>query len=388
MDQSSRQDAPSRAREIAPILAAESDAIERERRLTETTLEALHQARMFRMLLAREFGGDAVHPAHYARAVETIARADGSTGWVVFVANSAALLAAFMDPLAAQRVFGDARATAAWGPPGAPVAQAVPGGYRVSGRWGFASGCLHASWMGAHCQVREPDGSLRRHASGRPLIRSLMFPATEARIIDDWQVIGLRGTASNSYAVEDQFVPEAFSATREDMRAARTRGKLSSFSQMGLYAVGSAAVALGLARGMLDAFIETARTKTPRGNTPLTESPVVHLQLAQSEAKLAAARAFLIEALDVAYAEALPAEPLSLAMRARLRLAAIHALDVASLIGDYAYKSAGTDAIFPGPFERRFRDIHTVCQQIQARQSNFEPIGRVLLGQEPEGVTL
>ena len=389
MDQSSRQDATTRAREIAPIIAAESDAIERERRLTGTALEALHQARIFRMLLAEEFGGDAVHPAEYVRAVEEISRADGSAGWVVFVANSAALLAAFMEPTAAQLVFGDTRATAAWGPPGAPVAQAVAGGYRVSGRWGFASGCLHASWMGAHCQVREPDGSLRRHASGRPAIRSLMFPAERARIIDDWHVIGLRGTASNSYAVEDLFVPEAFSATREDMRAARTPGRLSSFSQMGLYAVGSAAVALGLARGMLSAFVDLARNKTPRGSAPLAENPVVHMQLAQTEARLAAARAFLVEALEEAYAIAEPTEPLSPAVRARVRLAAIHALDTAAGVGDFAYKAAGTDAIFlGGAFERRFRDIHTVCQQIQARQANFEPLGRVLLGQDPEGVTL
>ncbi len=389
MNQISRIDVVARARAVAPVIAAQGDAIEQARRLTAPVLDALHDARLFRMLLPRAFGGDEVHPVEYVRAVEEISGQDGSTGWCVFVACSASLLAAYMEPAAAQDVWGGPRATAAWGPPGPPVADAVPGGYRVSGIWSFASGCPHASWMGAHCQVREPDGTLRRHPTGRPLIRSLMFPADRARIIDDWTVIGLRGTASSSYAVEDVFVPEALSATREDLRAVRTPGKLACFSQMGLYSVGCAAVALGLARGMLDAFVDLARSKTPRAVTPLADSPVVLTQLAQTEAKLSACRALLTEALAEAWAVADETEPLGTAPRARVRLAAIHALQTAAEVGDYAYKAAGTDAIFPGRgFDRRFRDLHTVSQQIQARLANFEPLGKVLLGREPEGVIL
>ena len=389
MDQFAGPDFSARARSVAPVLAAEADAIERAGRLTQPVLDAMHEAGLFRMLLPRAFGGDEAHPVDYMHAVEQVSGFDGSTGWCLFVACSSSLLAAYMDPEAAREVYADRRATVAWGPPGQPIADAVPGGYRVSGTWSFASGCRHAAWMGAHCQVREPDGALRLHPSGRPLIRSLVFPAERARVFDDWDVIGLRGTASSSYAIEDVFVPEAFSATREDLRAVRTPGKLSSFSQMGLYSVGCAAVALGIARAMLDAFVELARAKAPRGNKKLAENPVVHLQLAQIEARLAASRALLAEALGEAWAIAAPPEPLDLATRAQVRLAAIHALQTAAETGDYAYKAAGTDAIFLGSaFERRFRDLHTVGQQIQARLSNFEPIGRLLLGQEPDGVIL
>ena len=130
--------------------------------------------------------------------------------------------------------------------------------------------------------------------------------------------MGLRGTASSSYVVEDVFVPEAFSATREDMRAVRTPGKLYSFSQMGLYSVGCAAVALGIARAMLDGFVAVASSKTPRGIAPLAQIPSRDLQLAQTEARLAAARAFLAEALGEAWAMADPSEPLGLAPRARV----------------------------------------------------------------------
>lgn len=389
MDQFSPPDVVARARDVAPVIVAHADAIEREQRFPQPVLDALHETRLFRMLLPRAFGGDEVHPVDYARAVEELSRHDGSVGWCVFVACSASLLAAFMEPASSREVFADPRAAVAWGPPGAPIADAVPGGYRVSGTWHFASGCRHATWMGAHCHVREPDGSLRPHPSGRPLVRSLLFPADRARILDDWTVIGLRGTASSSYTVEDLFIPEEFSATREDMRAVRTPGKLYTFSQMGLYSVGCAAVAIGIARAMLESFVEVARSKTPRGLVPLADSPVVRVQLAQIEARLAAARALLAEALEEAWAITDGTEPLDLAIRARVRLAALHALQTAAETGDYAYKAAGTDAIFLGsPFERRFRDLHTVSQQIQARLANFEPVGQVLLGQEPDGVIL
>ncbi len=378
-----------RARDLAQAIAAAADTIERTRRIPEALLTELHQARLFRMLLPRSVGGDEVEPSIYIEAVGELTRHDGSVGWCASIANSIGLFAPYLDPEPARTVFGDPRATVAWGPPGKPVADAVPGGYRVSGTWHFASGCRHAAWMGAHCQVREPDGTLRLHPSGRPLVRSLLFPADRARIIDDWNVIGLRGTASNSYAVEDLFVPEAFSATREDMRAVRTPGKLYTFSQTGLYSVGSAAVALGIARAMLESFVSIARSKTPRGIAPLAESPVVRVQLAQTEARLSAARALLAEALDEAWVVAAETEPLGLATRARVRLAAIHALQTAAEVGDYAYKAAGTDAIFIGSeFERRFRDLHTVSQQIQARLANFEPVGQVLLGRKPDGPIL
>ena len=138
---------------------------------------------------------------------------------------------------------------------------AVPGGYRVTGRWDFASGCRHASWMGAHCNVVQPDGSLRLNRTGRPTIRTLLFPIEQATLIHTWDVIGLRGTASDSYSVDDLFVPEAFSTTREDPTLRREPGRLYAFTMQGLYAVGVAGVAMGTARAMLDAFKALARDK-------------------------------------------------------------------------------------------------------------------------------
>src|SRR5215469_8153301 len=245
-----------RASDLAASIAAAADEIERSRRITEPLLSRLHDARLFRMLYPRSVGGDEVEPAVYIEAVAELAKHDGSVGWCVSIANSIGLFAPYLDLEAARAVFGDPRATCAWGPPNDCRGIAVPGGYRVTGRWDFASGCRHASWMGAHGTVVEPDGSLRLNNAGRPTLRTWLFPAKEAMLLDNWNPIGLRGTASESYTVKDLFVPEEFTGTRDDPSLRREPGPLYAFPQQTLYSVGIASVALGIARGMLDAFIE------------------------------------------------------------------------------------------------------------------------------------
>jgi alkylation response protein AidB-like acyl-CoA dehydrogenase len=385
MDHQDRQDPIVRARDLAAAIAAASDAIEHTRRIPEPLLAQLHASRLFRMLLPRSAGGDQIDPASYLLAVEEVARHDASIGWNVFLANSSALITAFLEPAVAQTMFGDQPTILAWGPPNASRATAVAGGYRVTGRWDFASGCRHASWMGAHCQVVEPDGSLRVDRHGRPAIRTLLFPAAEATLIDCWNPIGLRGTASDSYSLTDLFVAEAFSTTREDPALRRERGPLYAFTMQGLYAVGVAGVALGIAGAMLDAFIALACRKVPRGLQRLADSALVQADVARAQASLGAARAYLIDTLSSIYAEADDVVPIDVAERARVRLAATHAIHGAIEVADFTYKAAGVDAIFPGsPFERRFRDIHTLSQQIQSRTAHFEAVGKVLLGTPPD----
>jgi alkylation response protein AidB-like acyl-CoA dehydrogenase len=386
MDDQDRSNPTARARDLKAAIAAASDAIEATRRLPEPLVGRLHEARLFRMLLPRSVGGDQIDPVNYLLAIEELSRHDGSTGWVVFVGNSSGLIAAYMQPDAARTIFADPCSTVAWGPPNAARVNAVPGGYRVSGTWDFASGCRHASWMGAHGQVVEADGSIRCDARGKPIVRSLLFPSREAVILDTWNTIGLCGTGSESYRVTDVFVPEAFTALRADPTSRREPGPLYAFTMPGLYAVGVAGVALGIAQAMFEAFVALAGTKAPRGLKRLADNPVIQAEVARGEARLGAARAYLIETLASIYARADDVEPIEVADRARVRLACTNAIQGAIEVADYAYKAAGVDAIFPGsPFERRFRDIHTLSQQIQSRTSHYEEVGQVLLGMPPEG---
>ncbi len=374
-----------RARDLAEAITAAADEAERLRRLPPALVERLHEARLFRMLYPRSLGGDEVEPGLYVLAVAEVARADGSAGWCVSIANSTGLFAPYLSLGAARRVFGDPRATCAWGPPNECHGIAVPGGYRISGRWDFASGCRHASWMGAHGPVVEPDGSLRKNRYGRPAILTWLFPAKEATLLDNWNPIGLRASASESYTVKDLFVPEELTGTREDPSLRREPGPLYAFPQQTLYSVGIASVALGIARGMLDALIELALKKTPRGAGRLADSAAIQAGIARSEARLGSACTWLVETVREIYGRAGTSAPIDLPDRARARLAGSHAITSASKVADWTYKAAGVDAIFPGsPFERRFRDIHTLTQQIQSRDAHYETVGQVLLGQPPE----
>jgi alkylation response protein AidB-like acyl-CoA dehydrogenase len=385
----SKVDPVARARALGPVLTAAADEIERTQEIPEPLLSQLHEARLFRMLLPRSAGGDQVEPWVYLRAIEEIARCDGSVGWNSFVANSSALIAPFIPIEAARTIYGDPRGLIAWGPPNQHRAIAAPGGYRVTGEWHFASGSRQANWIGAHCHVVEPDGSLRLNRFGRPTVRTLLMPKEKTTPIRDWQTLGMRGTASEGYAITDVFVPEEFSGTREDPTLRRDRGPLYAFTTQNLYAVGVAAVALGIARAMHEAFMTLTVDKVPRYMTRLADNPVVQARVARNEAALGSARAWLIDILEECWAAADDIEPLGSADRARVRLGCSQAILASLEVVDAVYKAAGTSAIFLGtPFERRFRDIHTLSQQIQSREAHFEIVGRVMLNGDPENTFL
>lgn len=381
MPSGSPSDALSVARALGSRIAAAADAIERTRRIPETLLSELFASGLWRLLLPASFGGGEVAPGLYFQAVAEVARHDASVAWNMFVANSAALIAPHLEAATARAIFADPRTLIAWGPPNECELRAVAGGYRVTGRWDFASGCRQANWMGAHAHVREPDGSLRLNRWGQKTVRTVLFPACQATLLDTWHTIGLKGTASDSYAVADVFVAEAYSATREDPAGRKMPGALFAFPMQGLYAVGVAGVAMGVAREMLCGLVSLAQAKTPRGQPQLSEQAQVQSDVARAEARLGAAEAFMLTTLDDIYGRAGLWDVVDVGDRGRVRLVCANAIQGAIEVCDMVYKTAGVSAIFPGtPFERRFRDMHTLSQQIQSRASHFEAVGRILLG--------
>ena len=375
----------SRARALGPDLEAAADEIERTKRIPAELLAKIHAARLGRMFLPRLFGGDEIDPCTYLHALEAVSRHDASVGWNLFVANSSTLITPFLEPDTAREIYAEPHAWMSWGPPDGQKARAVEGGYIVNGTWGFSSGCRQANWMGAHCMVEEKDGSTRLNAAGRPSITSFLFPADQVTLHDTWDTIGLRGTASDSYTVDNVFVPEAYTGTREEPENRRVPGPLYWFTQQGLYAVGVAAVALGTAGAMLTAFMELATDKTPRGLAKLADRDATRALVATSEARLGSARSYLLDLLSGYYAAAEETGAMGIEDRARVRLATTNAIIGAIEIADRIHKAAGVSAIFVGksPFERRWRDIHTLSQQIQARDAHFEAVGQILLGDKP-----
>jgi alkylation response protein AidB-like acyl-CoA dehydrogenase len=293
------------------------------------------------------------------------------------------MTAAYLDPAAACEIFGGPRGILAWGP-GPGKARAVDGGYRVTATFSFASGSHNATWLGCHVPVVEADGTPRLSCDGSPVIRTMLFPKSSARMTDIWHVIGLKGTGSDRFSVEDLFVPERHTATRDD-EARREEGLLYRFSSLQLYAAGFAGVAMGIARSTLDAFVELACDKVPfRSGGALRDNHLIQSQVAQAGARLCAARAFLLRSLDEITAEIERTGHITLDQRMEIRLASTFAIRQSLQVVDTAYHAAGSTAIFEAnPFERRFRDIHTVSQQLQGRQAHFETVGQYLLGLEP-----
>jgi alkylation response protein AidB-like acyl-CoA dehydrogenase len=376
-----------RAQALAPMIAAAGDRIETERRIVPDVVAALHDAGLFRMLLPASLGGGGADVVAFNQVIETIAAADASTAWCLAQQVASTQAASFMDPKVAREIFVSPNGAVAWGPPAGAKAVVADGGYVVNGRWRFASGSEHSPWLGGHCAVIEADGKARLDPHGRPIMRTVLFRKEKATFTDIWHVLGLRGTASNAYEVKDLFVPEAYSTWRDSVPDRRGDEPLARIPLLTLYGMGFSGVALGLARASLEAFKTLAATKKPSpmhgSPVPLREHPVIQARVAEATGQLQSARAYLLDMLRVFWAAATAKRAVSLEQRAQLRIAITGSMEQASRVVDFAFRTAGADAIFQGsPFERRFRDMHTVTAQGQAHLSNFEGAGQALFGIE------
>ena len=367
-----------RANAVSAAVAAASDEIERSRRLPPALLDKLHEAELFRLLLPRSSNGIETDPVTFFHVIEAIARADGSTAWCLSQAGGCAMSAAYLDLPVARAIFGnDPRAVLAWGPGPRVKAIECDGGYRVTGVWAFASGGRHASWLGAHCPIFKADGSPRLEAGGVPAERTMLVRTEDVEWTDIWNTVGLRGTASDQFALNDFFVRSDHSITREFDRECRESGPLYRMGSGTCYQVGFAGVACGIARGALDCFVDVARNKVARGTkSPLRDNAVVQSGLAQAEVNLRAARGFVLQSMADIWKHLCAGASITVEQRITVRMAATHAIHKAREAVDFAYNTAGATAIFENhPLERRFRDIHTVTQQLQGRASHFETVG-------------
>jgi indole-3-acetate monooxygenase len=374
-----------RAAAIAPTIAAQTAEIERRRELPAAVRQMLIEGGFFRLPLPRSLGGadPTGLPAGHRED-----RGRRRQHRLVPQPNER-----LRNDRGVSRTGSGAHGVrcAAWHPClGTRPRRGAGRRRRLSGHRPFQlrEGSHEASWLGAHLPIVDQDGSPRREPDGSPVVRTRLFPKSNARMTDIWHVIGLKGTGSDQYSVADLFVPEAFCIARRDGVGPRESELLYRFANLELYAVGFAGVAVGIARSMLDAFIELARDKIPRGaRRTLRDNQMIQAQVAQAEAKLAAARASLLSALETTEKALVQQRQLGLDQRMTIRLAATFAIHQARDAANTAYHAAGATAIFAeNPFERRFRDIHTVSQQLQGRQEHCETVGQYLLGLEPDSL--
>jgi alkylation response protein AidB-like acyl-CoA dehydrogenase len=368
-----------RARALAPLIARDADEIERTRRLTPAVTLALIENELYRALLPKSLGGTEAPLEAFMQMQEEIAKADASTAWCLGQCSVCAMTAAYLDPDAANEIFNVAPGILAWGAIAHEV-QAVPGGYKASARWDFASGSRQASWLGAHVRVVEADGTTRKKPDGSPEIRTILFPVTSATMYDVWDVIGLKGTGTDSYSVDNLFIPDKFAALRDVPSALREQGPLYKLTTNMVFSMGFAATSLGVARAMLDATIELSRGKTPQGLKAMRENNAVQGKIGRTEASLRAARAYLYATAAEVWRDLARGEPITEEHRIALRIAATWTIHQSAAVVDTAYHMAGATAVFAANgFERRFRDMHTIAQQIQARDTHYEDAGKAIL---------
>ena len=384
-------DVLTRAGRVVELLRAAAPRIEAGRALPADVLAALHEQRLFRMLLPRSLGGDEVHIKTLAQVMELIASADASTAWCLGQASGCAMATAYMKPAVAKRFFGAADAVLAWGAGIQGKAVAVDGGYRVSGTWTFGSGCANATMLGAHCYVLEKDGTTQRmRHDGRKLDRTAIFAKSKAKVHDNWHTLGLKGTASNTYAFDDVFVPDEETIDREAPEERTEAGTLYSITYTHAYAAAFSALMLGIAQGTVNDLAALALVKTQRGAaSSMKDSPMFQSQYAVLEARLRSLRAYLHNTLDDVWKNVEKAGEMPLVERANLKLASTYVINQGVEIVTEAYRAAGATAIFPtNPFEQRLRDAMTAGQQTQGRPINYITLGRVLLGMPPDTILL
>lgn len=369
---------------LIPQIEQARDQIEQDRRLPAPLVTALTEADLFRMWIPAALGGLEVDPATAVQVIETLAAVDGSVGWCVMIGGGGGIFAGFLPATGAREVYGG-DPTVITGGGLAPAGRAVPvaGGYRLSGRWPFASGSQHCSWLFANALVMEGDQP-RRTSTGAPEMRVLVLPAGDCEILDTWTAGGLRGTGSHDFTVTAVFVPEHrsfdFPTGRSDLDRPLYRGPIMTwFGPM------VAGVALGIARGAIDALADLAGCKVPtfRQNL-LRERVMTQVQVAKAEALLRSARAFLYETVnDVWRSVSAGAEP-SVEEQHLLRLAAVHAADSALAAVELMYKAGGGTVVYSrSPLDRQMRDVHAATQHMGVSHIHYELAGRIFLGMEP-----
>lgn len=364
-----------RAEALVPTIAAAADEIDAGRELPTALADAMKNAGLFRLLVPRSVGGEEMDWLEYLDVVRTIATADGSAGWCFNQGAVFATTCCRAPEALAEEVWGNPRTVIGNGPPqGSIELEPVKGGFRLTGRWMFSSGCRHANWIAAVSGGRgEPP---RLH----------LLPRDDVEFLDVWQVSGLRGTGSFSFRVENLFVPDEHTM-RLDVPA-REPGPIYVIPQGLMFACGFGCVALGVSRAALDATIELASDKRPRfGSRPLCEDPVIQQQIGKAEAKWQAAKALLFESAGNVWKSVSATGRITMAERIQLRMAGTHAIRESAGVVDIAYNLSGSTAIFHDrAIQRRFQDAHVITQQVQGRESHYETAGQYFLGLDPKGV--
>jgi alkylation response protein AidB-like acyl-CoA dehydrogenase len=376
---------------LRPVIRTYREEIEREQRLPKELVERFHAAGFYRMVIPRALGGLGVDPLTYLRVVELLAEGAGSVGWNLANNSVGQLVTIGLPEDGVREIHGPGPAVIA----GTAVqggGQAVPvaGGYQVSGRWSFGSGCQESGWMLGSFQILD-DGQPRLSPEGRPLFWRGVFARAEAEIVPgSWDVAGLRGTGSFDWTVENVFLPERRTMVHAgaplDNQWSRWPGITYALPAQAWVGPHHSAVITGIARAGINALIELAGGKQPRGRPTglLCDNPQVQDAVGRADAILNAGRVYRNAMIAELWNTVAAGEQTTLEQRARCRLASVYAADSAREAMDLVYRHGGSTS-----FKREsrlaecWRDLHVVGQTVTIAPEWYPIGGRVYLGLDP-----
>ena len=374
------------ARSLEPLIREHAEALE-ERRIPPQLVDAFYEAGVFRAMIAREVGGLEPDPVEWLELIEQLTRVNASAGWLAFINSGVGLTWLEPERFERFRQRGGGRLILAMslGRVGGKAVK-VEGGYRISGRWPFASGSPFATWLGGMSVVYGEDGFPLVDADGQPQRMLAIWPADQARLIDTWDGLGLRGTGSGDLQISDLFVPQEQVNPGFYAKPVYDR---PLFRLKELPEAGHGAHALGIASGALEWFAATVSGRPAQGSarqTAMGHQQAHQIAFARADALVRAARVLLHETVRAAYEDAKVNPELSLELRVRLREANIFAVRTAREAVGLVFDMAGSSAVYRGrPIEQAFRDINTAGNHTNYMETAYAAIGSYFLTRDAEG---
>ncbi len=376
---------------LRPLIRRYHDEIEHEQRLPKVLVEQCHAAGFYCMVIPRELGGLQVDPLTYLRVVEVLAESAGSVGWNIANNSIGQLVTLGLPEEGVREIYADGPDTVIAGTAVQGGGRAVPvdGGFRVTGRWRFGSGCQESSWMLGSFQILD-GAEPRRSPDGTSSYWRGVFPRSDAHVVDgSWDVSGLRGTGSFDWTVEDVFLPErrvmVHAGVPLDNQWSRWPGITYALPAQAWVGPHHSAVITGIARAGIDALITLAADKTPRGRTGLLcDNPQVQDAVGRADTILNAGRIHRSAMIADMWNTIAAGRETTREQRARCRLAAVYATDSARNAMDLMYRHGGSTS-----FEREsrlaecWRDLHVVAQTVTLAPEWYPIGGRVYMGMDP-----
>jgi alkylation response protein AidB-like acyl-CoA dehydrogenase len=363
-----------RARSIQPLLGENASWGDEHGELAPPVVDALHEGRFFYMWVPQSMGGYELSPTKSLQVISELAYGDASTAWVLMAAGLAVGTgAAYLGDAAVEELFSGERSPVIAGQgtrPGKAVAE--DGGYSLSGSWQFASGIKHAGWIHTAAIVEGSDP---------PDYRIFVLPVEQGNLIDNWDVMGLRGTGSIDYTIDGVHVDDAWCHPAVIFESPRGGG-LYQLGIIGFAMICHAGWALGVGRRMLDEFLSMMHKKAGRAGQAMA-SDALQQDYARAEAKYLSAKALIFETWNGIEASMERGEPVSTRQQTMMRLALYNMTWSVHEVCMFVYTRGGTTALRAGTIQRYFRDMHAGTQHVTSAPPILQAAGRELAGLAP-----